>query len=687
MFDDDVATRGLLLRILLSVVGIAAYAAFIWLYDLMPNVYKKRSSMLRQPAAALRRRRDAAAALERDEADRRREAAADAEAAAELAQLLAQPLFPVPSAAELADGGDEGVTADHDGSSDPGHPRRLLAAGARLLLSRLPREVSDLVLGFLPARELAGAAARVGRVWAAHAGADRVWKPLWRARFGPCMCKAARAARDAALAAAWAECKGLGPGKGGVFYDGRAHFGDGGAVLDRDALRAMWTKRVYWGGSRGRNRHDFVRGSQHGVAGQLRREEQAVAAAQQQQGGGDAQEEGQEGKAEDDDEGPPPQPCGCRLARGPDVPGGYSTRAYGRWPWRQLYRRDHMLWLLRHDLVAWVGANARTKLARWCRKGGQYRKFEEALRALPDRSFKAAPPASDSMRVMVDAVDAALRAGAGAADDGLDPAALKARGDAAFRAVDRGCKWPHPLVRDPFAPNQGTLYRDPCAVAARAHAALRARATAHRGGAAFARAHPHRVRGAELDAARAEERVVTHPACRDLLPLGTARAALHAAACAAVNAPADNSGNTLLLVAAQHGRRRICRLLVAKGANPDHQNAQGHTALHFAMSFRFYELGGWLVARPLPPPPPPWLKRNGESGDDGGGGGGDDGGGDDGGGDDGGGDDDIHPVGQQPAAPQAKKNRRGGAGASDMIVNRYGLSAYDGLMPPTEEMP
>jgi ankyrin repeat protein len=47
----------------------------------------------------------------------------------------------------------------------------------------------------------------------------------------------------------------------------------------------------------------------------------------------------------------------------------------------------------------------------------------------------------------------------------------------------------------------------------------------------------------------------------------------------------DSKGNTLLLVASQNSNRKMVEMLVARGAAINHQNAQGNTALHFAMSF------------------------------------------------------------------------------------------------------
>jgi CheY-like chemotaxis protein len=58
---------------------------------------------------------------------------------------------------------------------------------------------------------------------------------------------------------------------------------------------------------------------------------------------------------------------------------------------------------------------------------------------------------------------------------------------------------------------------------------------------------------------------------------------------------ADDNGNSLLLVAAQNGRQKLAQVLIRKGANPNHQNAAGNTAMHYAMSYKFHELASWLV--------------------------------------------------------------------------------------------
>lgn len=87
-----------------------------------------------------------------------------------------------------------------------------------------------------------------------------------------------------------------------------------------------------------------------------------------------------------------------------------------------------------------------------------------------------------------------------------------------------------------------------------------------------------------------------------------------------INKP-DEHGNTLFTIAAQNGRLKVAKFLYEKGANPNHQNNQGQTALHYAMAYNFYELGAWLA-------------------------------------------DSVE-----------------GAGANDQLLNMYSLTPYDGLSP------
>jgi ankyrin repeat protein len=44
----------------------------------------------------------------------------------------------------------------------------------------------------------------------------------------------------------------------------------------------------------------------------------------------------------------------------------------------------------------------------------------------------------------------------------------------------------------------------------------------------------------------------------------------------------------------QNGNVKVAKLLVEKGANPNHQNKEGQTPGHFANSYGFYDLLGWL---------------------------------------------------------------------------------------------
>lgn len=84
-----------------------------------------------------------------------------------------------------------------------------------------------------------------------------------------------------------------------------------------------------------------------------------------------------------------------------------------------------------------------------------------------------------------------------------------------------------------------------------------------------------------------------------------------------INKTDDQFGNTMLMLACQNGNMKIVKYLVAKGANPCAQNKAGQTPAHFAISFKFYEVSQWLFEN----------------------------------------------------------------GADDTLVNKYGLTAYDGLLP------
>jgi len=82
----------------------------------------------------------------------------------------------------------------------------------------------------------------------------------------------------------------------------------------------------------------------------------------------------------------------------------------------------------------------------------------------------------------------------------------------------------------------------------------------------------------------------------------------------------DEFGNSLLIVASQNGSLKIAKLLVEKGANPNHQNREGQTAAHFANEYGFMDFLTWMF----------------EGGED-------------------------------------------GAGGDDGVANKYGLTPYDGM--------
>jgi len=56
----------------------------------------------------------------------------------------------------------------------------------------------------------------------------------------------------------------------------------------------------------------------------------------------------------------------------------------------------------------------------------------------------------------------------------------------------------------------------------------------------------------------------------------------------------DEFGNCLLHIAAQNGNIRIGKILVQKGANPNHQNKVGQTPGHFAVAYQFFDFASWL---------------------------------------------------------------------------------------------
>ena len=59
----------------------------------------------------------------------------------------------------------------------------------------------------------------------------------------------------------------------------------------------------------------------------------------------------------------------------------------------------------------------------------------------------------------------------------------------------------------------------------------------------------------------------------------------------------DPHGNTLLLLAAQQGSKRLCKFLLRRGANINAQNLAGNTVLHFCFTYSHTELGNYLMQR------------------------------------------------------------------------------------------
>ena len=56
----------------------------------------------------------------------------------------------------------------------------------------------------------------------------------------------------------------------------------------------------------------------------------------------------------------------------------------------------------------------------------------------------------------------------------------------------------------------------------------------------------------------------------------------------------DEYGNTMLSLACQNGNMKLCKYLISKGANPNHQNKNGQTPAHFAIAYKFFDLSTYL---------------------------------------------------------------------------------------------
>jgi ankyrin repeat protein len=56
----------------------------------------------------------------------------------------------------------------------------------------------------------------------------------------------------------------------------------------------------------------------------------------------------------------------------------------------------------------------------------------------------------------------------------------------------------------------------------------------------------------------------------------------------------DEFGNTMLTVACQSGNLKLCKYLLSKGSNPNHQNKNGQTPGHFAIAYKFFDVSTYL---------------------------------------------------------------------------------------------
>jgi hypothetical protein len=59
----------------------------------------------------------------------------------------------------------------------------------------------------------------------------------------------------------------------------------------------------------------------------------------------------------------------------------------------------------------------------------------------------------------------------------------------------------------------------------------------------------------------------------------------------------DRHGNTPLLVAAQNGHKRLVKMFLRVGANPNSTNHQGNTALHFTLSYGYQGLANYILSK------------------------------------------------------------------------------------------
>ncbi|GHP12496.1 hypothetical protein PPROV_001122400 [Pycnococcus provasolii] len=59
----------------------------------------------------------------------------------------------------------------------------------------------------------------------------------------------------------------------------------------------------------------------------------------------------------------------------------------------------------------------------------------------------------------------------------------------------------------------------------------------------------------------------------------------------------DQFGNTMLIVACQNNRKRIAKMALRYGVNPNATNLQGKTALHYCREYGYDDLGDYLLSK------------------------------------------------------------------------------------------
>ena len=59
----------------------------------------------------------------------------------------------------------------------------------------------------------------------------------------------------------------------------------------------------------------------------------------------------------------------------------------------------------------------------------------------------------------------------------------------------------------------------------------------------------------------------------------------------------DEHGNTLLILAAQQGNKRMIKFLLRRGANMNTQNFAGNSCLHYAYAYNHEALGQYLESK------------------------------------------------------------------------------------------